>query len=222
MNTQQTSIQHRAGSLQNQQLDFILVDGSGSMLDKWYDTLEAIEAYVHTLKTNNVNTNIILSTFDSREVGLIHRNAPISEWKSLKTDPIGAFWASTPLYDAIALMGIRLRDLDPSRCSIVIVTDGQENASKFNNLVQAKSILDWCRAKGWQITFIGANFNNSQQARMLGADEATAIGVSQKLLPDAARSLAEKRTKYGLYGTDMHFDDGERNQFGGFLGGPSV
>lgn len=218
-----TSIQHRPGGLRHtEQLDYILLDGSGSMQTKWYDSLAAIDAYVETLKKNNVNSQVMLTTFDSREVEFIHRDVEIANWQPLAVNPIGAYWSSTPLYDAIALMGLRLRNLDPKRASIVIVTDGEENASRVNNLVQAKAILDWMRAKGWQVTFIGANFNNAQQARMLGADEATAIGVSQKLLPDAARALAEKRTKYGLYGTDMHFDDGERNQFGGFLGGPSA
>lgn len=214
-------ITHKSGKLVGRQLDFILLDGSGSMIDKWNDTMNALQAYIDTVASNNINTQVMLSTFDSSNPDCVQRDVPITEWKSLRSEPIGSYWGSTPLYDAILMMGARLRDLDPSRCSIVIVTDGGENGSKFSSLMQAKAILDWCRAKGWQITFIGANFSNSQQARMLGADEATAIGVSQARLSDATKALGEKRAKYGLYGTEMHYSDDEKEQFGGFLNGPS-
>jgi hypothetical protein len=202
------------------QHDYILLDGSSSMETKWWDTLVAIEAYISGLKAENVNSHIILQTFDSTALDFIQRNEPITSWKPLTTNPIGSYWGCTPLYDAISAMGRRLRDLNPPRCSILIVTDGQENGSQFTSLVQAKAILDWCRAKGWQITFIGANFNNSEQASLLGASPSSAIGVGQKRLSDATSSLAKKRAAYGLYGTDMHFSEGERQQFGGYLSAP--
>ena len=101
------------------------------------------------------------------------------------------------------------------------MTDGEENASQFTDLIRAKAILNWMRAKGWQVTFIGANFNNSQQASLLGGHPASAIGVSTQRLADATGALAAKRARYGLYGEPMHFSDDEKQEFGGFLGGPS-
>lgn len=202
------------------QFDFILVDGFGSMSSKWWDGLTAIQAYVDTLKSNNVNSHLLLSIFDSTDLEYVARDCDLSTWESLVDNPPGLNGGSTPLYDAINLMGRTLRDRDPKRCSILIVTDGFENGSKFTEQPQAKAILDWCRAKGWQVTFIGAGFDNSQQAKLLGSDAAAAIGVSAKLLPDAARNLGKKRAEYGLFGTAMHFTEGERQQFGGFLAAP--
>ncbi len=202
------------------QLDYILLDGSGSMQDKWWNTLDAIEAYIAGLRAENVNSQIVLSTFDTVSIDYIHRDVPIADWRPLREAPIGAFWTSTPLYDAINSMCRRLRDWDPPRCSIVIATDGGENASQVTSLPQAKTLLDWCRAKGWQITFIGASFDNAAQAALLGADPASAIGVSQKHLADATAALAAKRARYGLYGEPMHYTDAERQQFGGYLSGP--
>jgi hypothetical protein len=118
-------------------------------------------------------------------------------------------------------MATKLRDLDPPRASIVIVTDGDENASKFTSSDQAKALLDWMRAKGWQITFIGADFNNRRQAHTLGANEHTSIGVQQKRLSDATAALAAKRARYGLYGEAMHYTDAEKQTFGGYLNGPA-
>ena len=206
---------------QRQQHDYILLDGSSSMRDNWWNTLEAVESYVQTLKASNVNSHIILQTFDSHELDLVQRDCDIAKWESLKLNPIGAYWGSTPLYDAVNVMSRRLRDLNPPRCSIVIVTDGEENTSRHTDVHQAKALLDWCRAKGWQITFIGAGFDNSRQAQALGSDAASAIGVSQRLLPAAVEALAKKRASYGLYGTPMHYTEGEQQQFGGYLNAPS-
>jgi hypothetical protein len=211
---------HRSGALNAAQMDYILLDGSSSMQPKWEDSLRAIESYVQTLKSANVHSHITLTTFCTHDIQFVHRDAPITEWKSMYDEPIGSFWGGTPLYDAIVMMGARLRDLNPSRCSIVIVTDGQDTGGKFT-IDTAKSILDWCRAKGWQVTFIGAAFRNADQARALGADESQAVGVSQERLSDAAASLAKKRIRYGVTGDDIGFTDDEKGQFGGYLNGPA-
>lgn len=214
-----TNLAHRGTTPQKlqTQLDFILVDSSGSMHPTWWETLEAVQAYVDGLKLANVNSQMMLTTFDSTNPELEHRNQPISDWASLMDEPIAGYFTTTPLYDAINLMGRKLRDLDPPRCAITIVTDGEEMGSQFTNLTQAKGVLDWCRAKGWQVTFIGAEFDNARLAKSLGCDPNAAIGVDRKLLPQAAKSLAEKRARYGLYGEPMHFSDDERQEFGGFL-----
>jgi hypothetical protein len=205
---------------QKTQMDYILLDSSQSMQDKWWDTLDSIEAYVQGVKRENIQSRIILHSFDDIALELIHRDVPIEKWIPLRNDPIGAYWGSTPLYDAISLMASKLRDLDPPRASIVIVTDGAENASRFTTMEQAKALLDWMRAKGWQVTFIGANFSNARQASLLGGDPNSAIGVERRRLSDATTALAKKRARYGLYGEAMHYTDDEKQQFGGYLNKP--
>lgn len=199
------------------QHDYILVDGSGSMQSKWWDSLDAIDAYLGATKELGLQSHVTVSVFSGQDLDMVQRDTPLSSYVTMREAPIGSTWAGTPLYDAINVMARRLRDLDPPRCSIVIVTDGHENTSQFTDQVQAKAILDWCRAKGWQVTFIGADFNNAQQASLLGANPASAIGVQKKLLKDAGRELGKKRAHYGLYGTQMHFTEEERTQFGGLL-----
>lgn len=215
-------------SLQNTrtQIDYLLLDASSSMADggKWHESLGAIEAYVSGLKRENVNSQLMLSTFDCPFGGNINSrmvvDVPIASWEH-HTTAVAPPDGMTPLYDAINIMGRTLRDLDPPRCAITIITDGDENGSKFTDVHQAKSILDWCRAKGWQVTFIGADFSNAEQASLLGAAKGSAIGVSKANLKLAAGALAKKRAKYGLYGDAMHYTEGEQQQFGGYLAGPS-
>lgn len=198
-------------------VDYLLIDGSSSMLDKWEDTVAALETYILDLKTAKINSHILASVFTSEDCDMLQRDTPLSEFVSFYDDPIASHWGMTPLYDAINAMGRRMRDLNPNRATIVICTDGEENSSVYTDLTQAKAILDWCRAKGWQIIFIGCDFNNSSQAKALGANEDKAIGVQKELLVDAARELAKKRQNYGTFGTDIHFSEAEQRQFGGLL-----
>lgn len=214
-----------SGKLQklDTQLDYILLDGSFSMQgERWNDGLRAIQTYVDGMKAGNVNTQIMLTTFCSIDKRCRQRDVNIRDWISLMDAPIGSHWGGTPLWDAIYLMGADLNTLDPPRAAITIVTDGGNTESSLADESQAKAVLDWCRAKGWQVTLIGADFNNSAIAKVLGMSEASAIGVSQKLLSDAAANLAKKRAKYGLYGTDMHFTGDEKQQFGGYLNAPEA
>jgi hypothetical protein len=210
-----TNLINRTGTLQAPQLDYILLDGSSSMMGKWWDTIGALEAYVDVLKSQNINSHGIIQVFDSHNLDNVQRDDTLDNWTSL-TD-VGAHWGMTPLYDAINLMGRKLRDLAPPRCSIVIVTDGDENGSRHTNHDQARAILDWCRAQGWQVTFLGADFNNSSQAKLLGADASNSIGVRKALLADAGKSLGEKRAKHALFGDDINFSEDERKNFGGYL-----
>ena len=215
-----TALAHFASvpKAQRSQVDYILLDGSGSMSTKWWDMMDAIQGYVDGIKREGVNTHLTLQVFDHNNLDLVERDCDLKDWKSCLDEPIRAYFGGSPVYDAINLMCRKLRDADPARCSILIVTDGDANGVQHTDLNQAKALLDWCRAKGWQVTFIGAEFDNSDQARMLGADKNSAIGVTKAMLTSATSALAKKRARYGLYGENMHYTEEEQTQFGGYLG----
>ena len=218
-----TQIVPRSSNLTNTpHLDYILLDGSGSMQDKWWETLSALDTYFSTLRATNLNADVKLATFDSTD-GLSYHvqvDAPLSQIRPFTESPIGANFGGTPLYDAIEYMGLELNRIDPQSCSILIVTDGHENGSLVATLERAKQILDWCRGKGWQVTFMGCDFNNSLQAKELGIDEQNAIGVQKKLLSEATKNFAKKRAAYGYTGSDINFSKEEQQQFGGYLAAP--
>jgi hypothetical protein len=198
-------------------VDYLLIDGSSSMLDKWDTTVAALETYITDIKAAKLNSHVLASVFTSEDCDMLQRDTPLTDFISFYDEPISSHWGLTPLYDAINAAARRLRDLDPSRATLLICTDGEENASSYTDLTQAKAILDWCRAKGWQVIFIGCDFNNSSQAKALGANEDKVIGVQRELLVDAARELAKKRANYGISGTEIHFTEAEQRQFGGLL-----
>ena len=208
-------IANRTGTLQAPQLDYILVDGSSSMMDKWWDSIGALDSFLSVLKSQNVGSQVILHTFDSRDLECIQRDCLLADVGPL-TD-VGAHWGMTPLYDAINLMVRRLAALDPPKCSIVIVTDGDDTSSKTTDVTQARALLDWCRAKGWQVTFIGADFNNMRQAAALGANESNSIGVQKAKLLEAGKTLGEKRLNHARNDDEINFTEDERKNFGGYL-----
>lgn len=199
------------------QVDYILLDGSGSMHSKIADTLASIDAYAATLKMNNIKTNIHVATFSSMGIGVDYQtyaSTTPDTWISALGLRIPG--GSTPLYDALNIMCRELRELNPEKASILIYTDGEENASK-TTVAQARALLDWCRAKGWQVTFIGCDFNNLREARLLGATDSNAIGTSSRRLIEVTKELGKKRDNYDKYGTDISFSDAEKQQFGGYL-----
>lgn len=201
----------------NQQLDFILLDGSASMRGRWWDALAAIDKYVGTLATQGVDSTITLVTFgNSGEYHLDRTDTPKS-WQSCVAQSPGFWDTGTALYDSINRLIRDAQKQNPSKCAITIVTDGDENASHHTNLDQVRTLLDWARSRGWQITFLGCDFDNTAMAKLLGAGEGSALGTSARRLSDAAMELAKKRAHHSKFGTPMHFTEEERKRFGGYL-----
>jgi hypothetical protein len=203
------------------QVDYLLLDGSGSMYGQWWDVLASLEAYLQGLRAARVNSKVMLAVFDTTDLHCIQRDVSLDECESL-TGPHapGMHGGGTPLYDAIAETGRRLRDMDPPRASVIIATDGDETLSKYTDVNQARAIIKWMEAKGWSVTFIGCDWNNSKLASRLGIRESAAIGVGRQHLIAAAESLAKKRARHYATGEQMHFSDDERQQFGGHLPAP--
>lgn len=207
----------RPGALVAPQLDYFLVDGSSSMYDKWYPMLNGMDLYMETLKSRNINSQGIVQVFTDRELSAIIRDSKIGEWPKFAIEPADCPGGLTPLYDAINIMCRNLRDLNPPNASITIWTDGDENKSRHTDATQARALLDWCRAMGWQVTFIGCDFNNTRQAALLGANKENMIAVRTIKLLEASETLANKRVRNALTGDDINFSDDEKENFGGYL-----
>ena len=207
----------RAGTLLAPQLDYILLDGSSSMRNKWWDTIGGLDNYMKVLRSENIASHGILHVFCGENLVSIQRDGVIADWPSFSDDPPGAHWGVTPLYDAINYMGREFRRLNPVRATAVVVTDGDEIGSRHTTVDQAAAILNWMRAKGWQVVFLGADFNNSKQAKLLGVNEANSIGVRQMKLLEAGTELGRKRARHARTGEDISFSDEEKTNFGGYL-----
>lgn len=216
---------HTRNPLAKSQRDYILLDASASMIDKWDMVTFAIDTYVASLDSANINSDVTLATFtssDGRTIGLdytIQQQTSPREWRPIRG--FACHHGMTPLNDAINVLGRTLAAEDPITCSILIVTDGDGTACATSS-DQAQSILNWCRAKGWQVTFLGCDFNNLKTAKLLGATADNAIGVSSARLAEVTKLLAAKRQRYGATGEDISFSNDEKQSFGGYLEAPKA
>lgn len=211
----------RSHELIGTELDYVLLDGSGSMISLWDQTLACLENYFSKLRRANIGNHGILQVFDEPNLDWVQRDSTISTWPAFNRVNVDIPGGGTPLYDAVNIAVRRLAELAPQKCTFIIVTDGDNNGSRHTTADEARALLDWCRAQGWQVIFLGADFDNMQDAVALGAREQEFIGVQRARLHEAGDALADKRIKFARTGEDIGFDGDEKQKFGGYLAGPS-
>lgn len=197
------------------QHDFILLDRSGSMSSQWVEAVNSVNAYVKKLADQRVDTGVTLACFDAPSGALdftILRDRIIpSTWHEVaggEAPPRGM----TPLNDAIGKIVTLAKAGNYDRLALIIMTDGMENASREYSLGSAKALLDDCRAKGWQVIFLGANFDNIAQATSYGTQFGQHVNSTTANLTGTMTNTALKRASYGVSGQAMSYSEAEKTQ----------
>jgi hypothetical protein len=185
---------------------YILLDRTGSMQDQWAEALSSVNAYAKGLsekdpydpKDKPINADVTLAAFDSQgslNFDLIRRNQPSNQWK-IVTDKDVSPRGSTPLFDAIGRLVGLAEDDHPEKAILVIMTDGEENASREWRADDTKKALDRIKAKGWEVVFLGAEFARFDDAQALGMDQTKTMGVKRESLEGTMKDLAKKSRQY--------------------------
>lgn len=196
------------------QHDFILLDRSGSMDSQWAEALSACNAYVKKLADDKVDTGVTMAVFD-RDGGtfkfeVIRDRITPPTWRPVSNadaTPRGM----TPLNQATHEI-VRLANAgNYDKVAIIIMTDGLENnsAPEFT-VATAKQLLDDCRAKNWQVIFLGANFDNAAQAMSYGTAPRNTVMAAAGNFVAAMHTAAISRSAYGLTGAAMGYTDAEK------------
>lgn len=190
------------------QHDFILIDRSGSMASLWEEAVSSVNAYVKKLAEDKVDTGVTIAVFDGQD-GLdfqVLRDRIIPSTMNPITSSEASPRGYTPLYDAtMKLIGMAEAG-NYDKVAIIIMTDGEENASRETNHAAVRAKLDACRAKNWQVIFLGANFDNARQAASLGNAAGQTIMTSAANLGATMSNTAAMRTAYAKAGTAMNYD----------------
>jgi hypothetical protein len=203
------------------QHDFILLDRSGSMQALWSEALHSVNAYVKKLAEDQVDTGVTLATFDKDgeqfKFEVIRERIIPSTWRPVSSEdatPRGM----TPLNDAIGrivtLAKAGFCGTQYDKLALIIMTDGLENASREYSYKAAKALLDDCRAKNWQVIFLGANFDNAAQAESYGNVAAQSIIVGSANMSAAMSATAAKRRDYASHAAPMQYSEEEKRSFG--------
>lgn len=137
----------------------IVIDGSGSMGPLTTETISGYNRYISEQKNQpGSETTVTLVIFDDR-YQVIYKNKPLADVPELTHEvyrPLGY----TALYDAI---GKSIDLTRPGKNMLVVMTDGEENASKeFNFTSVSQRIKDAQDYHGWEVIFLGANIRDIQ------------------------------------------------------------
>src|SRR5258705_9896146 len=109
-------------------------------------------------------------TFSSESVEAIRKNEIMETVKPIASEEYRCGgW--TPLYDAIG-RGIGILDAIEGKVGakaiLVIMTDGQENASREFSHEKISALLKARQEQGWLVTFLGEGLEVSRQGTNLG------------------------------------------------------
>jgi len=153
----------------------VVLDRSGSMGSVVDDTIGGFNTFLKKQQEQEGACALTLVQFD-HEYEYIHRGCPIKDCAELNTDTYSPR-GMTALLDALGRTinetGERIRKLDkkdqPERVLFVIITDGQENASKeFARDRILEMIKHQTDKYEWDFIYLGANQDAIEEARSIG------------------------------------------------------
>lgn len=142
-------------------VNFVL-DETGSMLTVKAATISGFNEYLKSLRNAKGRVYFTLTQFNSEKIEVVHKSAAMKKVPDLTDETYQPCW-NTPLYDAIAKTieatekRIKRRKTKPA-VLCVIMTDGEENASKeWTREAIFKLIEKKTKREGWTFAYLGAN-----------------------------------------------------------------
>ena len=200
----------------------MILDRTGSMESIKQDTIGGFNSYVAAQKSLPTPATFTLVQFDSQDpFEVIHKFTDIQ----MVPDLTGQTYmprASTPLYDAVgrgindlkASLGTLPEALRPQKIVMVIVTDGQENASREFTGAQVRKMIADAKEAGWQFVFLSADESAISDSSSLNIDASNAAffkkspaGSSEMWERVANRSVAFRRSEVHCMRMDEAADD---------------
>jgi len=161
-----------------------LLDCSGSMESCWDDTIGGFNSFLNDQKATGGTMTLI--QFD-HEYQMTYECIKIDEVAPLSREtykPRG----STALLDAV---GRLIKDWKgTSNPSVVILTDGQENASHKFTKAHIKDLIEQKTKDGWTFAYLGANQDAFAEASSIGIAPGCTMNYDANRTPDAMRVLS--------------------------------
>lgn len=177
----------------------LLLDRSGSMSANWASTISSCNEYLNSLKSNGADTLVNVTVFDSGSIDRVRTRMLATDVLPLKEDefpPRG----NTPLLDAV---GRAITDLlertkrDDEGVALVVMTDGQENASREHKLDDIKTKLASQQTKdNWLVIFLGEGLAAWSQSAGLGAWAGNSMNYSGAAASATMDSVAIATSHY--------------------------
>ena len=198
------------------ELVFIL-DKSGSMGGLESDTIGGYNSLLSKQKGLQGEAVITTVLFD-QGVHLLHDRINLKAVSELTSQDYQV-GGSTALLDAIGLtidkIGNAIKHTDdayrPEKVMVVIITDGEENASRHYSAERVRSMITHQKDKyGWEFIFLGANIDAVKTAADFGIDasraqnynnDKTGVELNFRVMSEAISSMRSSKTM------DEHWKD---------------
>ncbi|KAF1704658.1 VWA domain-containing protein [Pseudoxanthomonas kaohsiungensis] len=199
----------------------VILDRTGSMQDIRVDVVGGYNAFLAAQKDGPGQATLSLVQFDSQDpYEVLHAYADLATVAPLSLDQYVPR-ATTPLYDA---MGRGILDLEawlasrpdaerPSKVIFVVVTDGQENASKEFDRARVNRLIEAKKQLGWDFVFLSADLGAFDEAGDLGVDYRSRLMFDKTTEGNrAAWDLASEKValRRSSLARDIEFNDIER------------
>jgi Mg-chelatase subunit ChlD len=152
----------------------LVLDMSGSMQSVFEDALGAVNGYVQRAKQDRdlYEARFSLVVFNSHAVETLRRDEIMETVKPLEREEYRCA-GMTPLYDAVG-RGVGILDEalggKPGKATLVVMTDGLENASREFNHGKITDLLRKRQGAGWLVVFLGEGLDVAKQGMAMGAE----------------------------------------------------
>lgn len=193
--------------MHSKNLDIItLLDESGSMYIMGSEPVQSVNTFIRNQKKSDKESLFTLVSFNTEYKYLI-KNKKISEVKYISEhsySPNG----STALNDVIcSVIDNKLKSARPDNIILLIVSDGQENASRYFSSEDAKNRINNVETNhNWKIIFIGSDINvitegiklniPEQQCYQFDQREKGNLNVLMRAMSDTVSSYSKNRDNF--------------------------
>lgn len=160
----------------------MVLDRSGSMRGIDKATVEGFNKFLDEQKNSEGEAFVTLVQFDDR-YEMNYQSVPVKNVDNLVLNETFIPRGSTALLDAI---GKTIEDLKTDRDVIfVIITDGEENASKTYKREAIMKMIETQTNEGWKFLFLAANQDAIQAGGSIGIKGSNSINYSSNNISTA-------------------------------------
>lgn len=174
----------------------IVLDRSGSMTSIKRDMEGGLNQFIEDQKKEPGECKVTLTQFDS-EYEIVFSGKPIQDVPPISLVPRG----STALHDALGRtihdVVARHKAAEAPKCTLcLIITDGQENASREFSRDSVRKLVEERRAAGWEFVYLGANQDAFVAGHGLGIAKTSDFQASKGGVEDMSTSMGRRTRSY--------------------------